>query len=81
MDPKSTYIKLPPYFENMSKMAAPLADLHGARVLAVLGDSITTDIFRLPAQSRRNRRLGKYLIANGVKPHDFNSYGRAARQS
>src|SRR5438445_2210684 len=42
-DEKSTYIKLPPYFDNMSKMAAPLADLHGARVLAVLGDSITTD--------------------------------------
>src|SRR5438876_917862 len=42
-DAKSTYIKLPPYFENMSKMAAPLGDLHGARVLAVVGDSITTD--------------------------------------
>jgi len=74
-DAKSTYIKLPPYFENMSKMAAPLADLHGARVLAVLGDSITTDHISPAGSIATESPAGKYLIANGVKPHDFNSYG------
>jgi len=74
-DAKSTYIKLPPYFENMSKMAAPLADLHAARVLAVLGDSITTDHISPAGSIAADSPAGKYLIANGVKPHDFNSYG------
>jgi len=74
-DSKSTYIKLPPYFENMSKMAAPLADLHGARVLAVLSDSITTDHISPAGSIAVDSPAGKYLIANGVKPHDFNSYG------
>jgi aconitate hydratase len=74
-DPKSTYIKLPPYFENMSKTAAPLADLHGARVLAVLGDSITTDHISPAGSIGVDSPAGKYLIAHGVKPHDFNSYG------
>ncbi|HWT87879.1 MAG TPA: aconitate hydratase AcnA, partial [Candidatus Angelobacter sp.] len=74
-DAKSTYIKLPPYFENMSKVAAPLADLQGARVLAVLGDSITTDHISPAGSIATESPAGKYLIANGVKPHDFNSYG------
>jgi aconitate hydratase len=74
-DPKSTYIKLPPYFENMSKTAGPLADLHGARVLAVLGDSITTDHISPAGSIGVDSPAGKYLIAHGVKPHDFNSYG------
>jgi aconitate hydratase len=74
-DAKSTYIKLPPYFENMSKMAGPLADLHGARVLAVLGDSITTDHISPAGSIAVDSPAGKYLVANGVKPHDFNSYG------
>jgi aconitate hydratase len=74
-DPKSTYIKLPPYFENMSKTAAPLADIHGARVLAVLGDSITTDHISPAGSIGADSPAGKYLIANGVKPHEFNSYG------
>jgi len=74
-DVKSTYIKLPPYFENMSKMAAPLADLHGARVLAVLGDSITTDHISPAGSIAVDSPAGKYLVAHGVKPHDFNSYG------
>jgi len=74
-DAKSTYIKLPPYFENMSQTAAPLADLHGARVLAVLGDSITTDHISPAGSIAADSPAGKYLIAHGVKPHDFNSYG------
>jgi aconitate hydratase len=74
-DAKSTYIKLPPYFENMSKTAGPLADLHGARVLAVLGDSITTDHISPAGSIGVDSPAGKYLIAHGVKPHDFNSYG------
>ena len=74
-DSKSTYIKLPPYFENMSKSAAPLADLKGARVLAVLGDSITTDHISPAGSIAVDSPAGKYLIASGVKPHDFNSYG------
>ena len=74
-DAKSTYIKLPPYFENMSKTAAPLADIHGARVLATLGDSITTDHISPAGSIGADSPAGKYLIANGVKPHDFNSYG------
>jgi aconitate hydratase len=74
-DARSTYIKLPPYFENMSKTAAPLADIHGARVLAVLGDSITTDHISPAGSIGADSPAGKYLIANGVKAHEFNSYG------
>ena len=74
-DAKSTYIKLPPYFENMSKTASPLADIHRARVLAVLGDSITTDHISPAGSIGADSPAGKYLIANGVKPHEFNSYG------
>jgi aconitate hydratase len=74
-DAKSTYIKLPPYFENMSKTAAPLADIHGARVLAVLGDSITTDHISPAGSIGADSPAGKYLIANGVRAHEFNSYG------
>jgi len=74
-DAKSTYIKMPPYFENMSKTAAPLADIHGARVLAVLGDSITTDHISPAGSIGGDTPAGKYLMANGVKVHEFNSYG------
>src|SRR5262245_3054212 len=74
-DAHSTYIKLPPYFENMSKSAPPLADVHGARVLAVLGDSITTDHISPAGSIGVDTPAGKYLIANGVKPREFNSYG------
>src|SRR5260221_13317849 len=59
----------------MSKTAAPLADIHGARVLAVLGDSITTDHIPPAGSIPADSPAGKYLIANGVKPHEFNSYG------
>ena len=74
-DPKSTYIKLPPYFDNMPKSPAPLADIHGARVLAILGDSVTTDHISPAGSIPVDSPAGKYLIANGVKPHEFNSYG------
>jgi aconitate hydratase len=74
-DPKSTYIKMPPYFENMPKTPPALTDIHGARVLAILGDSVTTDHISPAGSIPVDSPAGKYLIANGVKPHEFNSYG------
>jgi aconitate hydratase len=74
-DDKSTYIKLPPYFENMPKNPAALADIEGARVLAVLGDSVTTDHISPAGSIAVESPAGKYLVAHGVKPHEFNSYG------
>jgi aconitate hydratase len=74
-DAKSTYIKQPPFFENMPKTPPGLADIHGARVLAILGDSVTTDHISPAGSIPVDSPAGKYLIANGVKPHEFNSYG------
>jgi aconitate hydratase A / 2-methylisocitrate dehydratase len=74
-DANSTYIKLPPYFENMPKNPPALADISGARVLAVLGDSVTTDHISPAGSIAVDSPAGKYLIAHGVKPHEFNSYG------
>jgi len=74
-DPQSTYIKQPPFFENMPKTPAALADIHSARVLAILGDSVTTDHISPAGSIPVDSPAGKYLIANGVKPHEFNSYG------
>ncbi len=74
-DPKSTYIKMPTYFENMSKTPPALTDIRGARVLAILGDSVTTDHISPAGSIPADSPAGKYLIANGVKPHEFNSYG------
>jgi aconitate hydratase len=74
-DPKSTYIKQPPFFENMPMTPPSLADIHGARVLAILGDSVTTDHISPAGSIPVDSPAGKYLIANGVKPHEFNSYG------
>jgi aconitate hydratase len=74
-DSKSTYIKMPPYFENMPKTPPPLADIRGARVLAVLGDSVTTDHISPAGSIPVDSPAGKYLMAQGVKPHEFNSYG------
>jgi aconitate hydratase len=71
----STYIKLPPYFENMPKAPGPLADIRGARVLAILGDSVTTDHISPAGSIAVDSPAGKYLIGKGVKPHEFNSYG------
>jgi aconitate hydratase len=74
-DEKSTYIKNPPYFEGMPKRPSPIADLTGLRVLAVLGDSITTDHISPAGSIQADGPAGKYLIAHGVQPKDFNSYG------
>jgi len=74
-DPKSTYIKMPPFFENLPKTPPALADIHRARVLAILGDSVTTDHISPAGSIPVDSPAGKYLIANGVKPHEFNSYG------
>jgi aconitate hydratase len=74
-DAKSTYIKMPPYFENIPKTPPALADIHGARVLAILGDSVTTDHISPAGSIPVDSPAGKYLIANGVRPHEFNSYG------
>jgi aconitate hydratase len=74
-DPKSTYIKMPPYFENLPKTPPAPAEIRGARVLALLGDSVTTDHISPAGSIPVDSPAGKYLIAHGVKPHEFNSYG------
>jgi aconitate hydratase len=74
-DNSSTYVKRPPYFENMPRHAPPLADIRGARVLAVLGDSVTTDHISPAGSIQFESPAGKYLIAHGVGAKDFNSYG------
>ncbi|MGC2725745.1 MAG: aconitate hydratase AcnA, partial [Candidatus Acidiferrales bacterium] len=74
-DEKSTYIKHPPYFENMPVKPVALGDLHGMRALAVLGDSVTTDHISPAGSIQPDSPAGKYLIEHGVQPKDFNSYG------
>src|SRR5277367_1973192 len=74
-DSKSTYINHPPFFENMPLKPTALQDLHGLRALAVLGDSVTTDHISPAGSIPADTPAGKYLIANGVQPKDFNSYG------
>ena len=74
-DEKSTYIKHPPYFENMPLKPVALGDLHGMRALAVLGDSVTTDHISPAGSIQPDSPAGKYLIEHGVQPKDFNSYG------
>ncbi len=74
-EPDSTYIRQAPYFDGMGKTPAPVADILGARVLAVLGDSVTTDHISPAGAIKANGPAGKYLAAHGVKPPDFNSYG------
>jgi len=74
-DEKSTYIKNPPYFEGMPKKPGSLSDLHGLRALAVLGDSVTTDHISPAGSIPHDTPAGKHLIAHGVQPKDFNSYG------
>ena len=78
-DPQSTYIRNPPFFADITMETAPLRDITGARVLALLGDSITTDHISPAGSIKKDSPAGKYLIAHGVDPHDFNSYG--ARRS
>jgi aconitate hydratase len=74
-DEKSTYIRNPPFFENITMETAPVRDIVGARVLALLGDSITTDHISPAGSIRKDSPAGKYLIGHGVDPRDFNSYG------
>jgi aconitate hydratase len=74
-EPDSTYIRKAPYFDGMPATPAPVEDIHGARALAVLGDSVTTDHISPAGSIKLNGPAGKYLIDHGVKPTDFNSYG------
>ncbi len=74
-DPASTYVKLPPYFDGLETEPAPVQDVFHARVLALLGDSVTTDHISPAGTIRANSPAGRYLIDGGVKPEDFNSYG------
>ena len=71
----STYIRKPTFLEGMTMTAAPLRDITGARVLALLGDSVTTDHISPAGSIKADSPAGKYLIERGVKPTDFNSYG------
>jgi len=71
----STYIRQAPYFDDMTLKPSPVEDIRGARVLAVLGDSVTTDHISPAGSIKKDGPAGKYLIAHGVQPSDFNSYG------
>jgi aconitate hydratase len=71
----STYIKRPPFFTGMAKQPGSLADVRGARVLALLGDSITTDHISPAGSIKAASPAGRYLVEHGVEPKDFNSYG------
>jgi aconitate hydratase len=74
-DAASTYVRKPTFLEGMTMDPAPLTDISGARVLAVLGDSVTTDHISPAGAIKVDSPAGKYLIEKGVKPSDFNSYG------
>ena len=74
-EPDSTYIRKAPYFDGITKTPAPVSDILSARVLAVLGDSVTTDHISPAGNIKANGPAGNYLAAHGVKPADFNSYG------
>jgi aconitate hydratase len=74
-DPESTYVRNPPFLENVTLDPAPLADISGGRVLALLGDSTTTDHISPAGSIKKDSPAGKYLMAHGVEPKDFNSYG------
>ena len=74
-DSRSTYIKKPPYFDQMVDPAKSIADLRGMRVLAMLGDSVTTDHISPAGSIPKDSPAGRYLISLGVEPKDFNSYG------
>jgi aconitate hydratase len=74
-DEQSTYVQEPPFFENLSPDASPLEDIRGARVLLVLGDSITTDHISPAGSIEPQQSAGQYLQDHGVSPADFNSFG------
>jgi aconitate hydratase len=74
-DKDSTYIRQAPYFDDMALKPSAIEDIRKARVLAVLGDSVTTDHISPAGSIKKDSPAGKYLIAHGVQPADFNSYG------
>ncbi|WP_308190373.1 aconitate hydratase [Pseudonocardia sp. TRM90224] len=74
-DPESTYVRKPPYFEGMQTEPSPVEDISGARVLARLGDSVTTDHISPAGSIKEDTPAGQYLRSHGVEKRDFNSYG------
>jgi aconitate hydratase len=74
-DEESTYVREPPYFEGLEREPEPVADVKGARVLAKLGDSVTTDHISPAGAIKKDSPAGRYLIEHGVERRDFNSYG------
>ncbi|RME66530.1 MAG: aconitate hydratase AcnA [Alphaproteobacteria bacterium] len=74
-DEESTYVQHPPYFAGMSMTPPPLADIKGARALAILGDSVTTDHISPAGAIKADSPAGRYLLQHGVEKADFNSYG------
>jgi aconitate hydratase len=74
-EPSSTYVRHPPYFEGMPREAPPVRDINGARILAMLGDSITTDHISPAGSIKKGGPAALYLEAHGVKPADYNQYG------
>lgn len=74
-DPASTYVRNPPYFENMPAQPQPVTNIYGARVLAKLGDSVTTDHISPAGAIAATTPAGAYLSQHGIEPKDFNSYG------
>ncbi len=74
-DAESTYVRKPPYFDGMPRNPKPVTDISGARVLAILGDSVTTDHISPAGNIKADSPAGKYLAAHGVDRTDFNSYG------
>ena len=74
-DPDSTYIQEPPFWTGLTREAPPVEDVHGARVLALLGDSVTTDHISPAGSIAADSPAGRYLLGHGVERRDFNSYG------
>lgn len=74
-DGSSTYIRLSPFFDDMEKQPKPVRDIHGARILAMLGDSVTTDHISPAGSIKADSPAGRYLLEHGVERTDFNSYG------
>jgi aconitate hydratase len=74
-DPESTYVRRPPYFDDMPREPQPVEDIDGARCLVLLGDSVTTDHVSPAGAIRPDSPAGKYLVEHGVARKDFNSYG------
>jgi len=74
-DEASTYVRRPPYFDGMPAQPAPVTDIHGARVLAMLGDSVTTDHISPAGAIKADSPAGQYLTSHGIERRNFNSYG------